>query len=101
MPTDRLSLVRYSLVGGGQTFSYTGTAGNTTQYAPGPDAVWCWATTDCYVKIGDTVTATTTDFPIPAYTPVVIPVPTSSGKPFRVSAVQISAGGNFYCCPVT
>ena len=101
MATDRLSVVREPLLSGGKTITYTGTAGVTATYLPGPSAVWVWSTTDCYVKVGEGVTATTADFPVPAYTPVVLPVPAGTGAPWRVSAIQISSGGSIYTCPLT
>jgi hypothetical protein len=55
-----------------------------------------WSTTDCYVVVGEGVTATTADTPMPAYTPLFLPVPQGTGAPWRVSAIQISAGGSIY-----
>jgi hypothetical protein len=85
----------------GLSVAYTGTAGNTGTFKPGPSAVMVWATTDCYVKVGEGVTATSADLPIPAYTPVPIAVPKGSGAVWRVSAIQISAGGTVYAKPIT
>lgn len=84
----------------GDTTTYTGTAQATVGFKPGCTAVLVWTTTDAYVKVGEGVTSTTGDTPIPAFTPVVLAVPPGSGQPWRVSAVQISAGGAVYAKPV-
>lgn len=92
-PSDDASLAA-------QTTTYTGTAGNTGTFAPGPRGVLVWCTTDAYVKVGEAVVATTASTPIPAYTPVAFLVPTGSGAVWRVSAIQISAGGSVYAKPI-
>lgn len=88
-----------------RSVAYTGTAGATGTWPAGPNEVLVWATTDCYVKVGVNVTADTTSMPLPAYTPVKIRVPPASssnqGGPWRVSAVQISAGGTVYAKPLS
>ena len=99
MATDRLSVVRDPIATTGYSVSYTGTAGVTTAYNPGASTVMVWCTTDAYIKVGEAVTATTADTPVPAYTPMWFPVPAGSGAPFRVSAIQISAGGTVYTKP--
>lgn len=99
MATDRTSVVRDPIVTTGYNVAYTGTAGSTSTYDPGPSSVMVWATTDCYVKVGEGVTATTADTPIPSYTPMWFPVPAGSGAKWRVSAIQISAGGTIYTKP--
>ena len=87
-----------------RSVAYTGTAGSTATWPFDPTirAVLVWCTTDAYVAIGDGVTATTNDLPLPAYTPVVLPinanVPGSSS--WRVSAIQITAGGTVYAKPL-
>lgn len=83
-----------------QTITYTGTAGVTATFNPGPTAVLVWCTTDAYVKVGEAVTATTASMPIPAGVPVVIEVPRGSGAPWRVSAIQISTAGSVYAKPL-
>jgi len=60
--------------------------------------VWC--TTDAYVAVGAGVTATTADLPLPANTPISIVVPQTNGAVWRVSALQISAGGDVYAKPL-
>jgi len=96
MPSDRLSVVREPITTTGYSVAYTGTAGSTSTYQVGPTSVMVWSTTDCYVKVGEAVTATTADTPIPAYTPFWLPVPNGTGASWRVSAIQISAGGTIY-----
>ena len=83
-----------------RTASYTGTAGSTATWPAGPQGVVVWSTTDCYVRVGEGVTATTADTPIPAYTPIPFFVPQGTGAPWRVSAIQISTGGTVYAKPV-
>lgn len=82
-----------------RTTTYTGTAGNTGTFSPA-SAVLVWTTSDAYVKVGEGVTATTSDLPIPAYTPVMLAVPAGTGAAWRVSAIQISAGGSVYAKPI-
>jgi len=87
-----------------QTVAYTGTAGSTTGWNYGPNKVLVWATTDCYVAVGNGVTATTAATPIPSYTPVEIMVPQPPGAGatiWRVSAIQVSAGGSVYAKPMS
>jgi hypothetical protein len=84
----------------GQTVSYTGTAGNTSDWNPGPEGVVVWATTPCYIEIGPTAVATTASTPIPAFTPIPFYLPMGTGAPWRVSAIQISSGGSIYCKPI-
>jgi hypothetical protein len=82
------------------TVSYTGTAGSTSTWNAGPQGVVIWSTTPCYVVVGESVTATTASTPIPAFTPIPFTVPEGTGAPWRVSAIQVSAGGSIYCKPV-
>jgi hypothetical protein len=96
MATDRLSVVRDPIATTGYSVAYTGTAGSTTAYNPGASSVLVWSTTDCYVKVGESATATTADTPVPSYTPMWFPVPLGTGAPWRVSAIQITAGGTIY-----
>ena len=83
-----------------QTASYTGTAGSTTGWPAGPQGVVIWSTTAAYVRVGEAVTATTSDTPIPANTPIPFRVPLGTGAPWRVSAIQISSGGTVYAKPI-
>lgn len=84
----------------GQTAAFTATAGTTTGWPAGPQGVVIWATAACYVKVGEGVTATAADTPIPANTPIAFAVPFGTGATWRVSAVQIAAGGNVYAKPI-
>ena len=84
----------------GRTVSYTGTAGSTATWQAGPQGVVVWATTPCYVVVGEGVTATTSSTPIPAYTPIPFIVPQGTGAPWRVSAIQVSSGGTVYAKPI-
>lgn len=82
-----------------RSVAYTGTAGSTSTWGVGPSAVMVWSTTDAHVRVGAGVTATTADTPIPAFSPVLIAVE-PEGDPWRVSAIQVSAGGTVYAKPV-
>ena len=83
-----------------KTVAYTGTAGSTGPWNPGPQGVVVWSTTECYVAVGEGVTATTSSTPIPAYTPIPFAVPETVSGPWRVSAIQVGSGGDIYCKPV-
>ena len=83
-----------------QTITYTGTAGSTATFKPGPPAVLVFCTTAAYVRVGEGVTATTADTPIPANIPVKFDVPPGSGAAWRVSAIQIASGGSVYAKPL-
>ena len=84
----------------GRTASYTGSAGNTADWNPGPEGVVIWSTTACYVEIGPGAVATTASTPIPALTPIPFYLPMGTGAPWRVSAIQVSSAGNIYCKPI-
>ena len=83
-----------------QSVAYTGTAGSTTGWPAGPQGVVIWSTTAAYVRVGEGVTATTSDTPIPANTPIPFFVPGGTGAPWRVSAIQVSSGGTVYAKPI-
>ncbi|MEY3782031.1 MAG: hypothetical protein RIS97_209 [Pseudomonadota bacterium] len=91
---------------GAKSVAYTGTAGVTGTWPAGPQGVLVWCTTDAYIRVGDSVTATTADTPIPAGTPIPFNVPQPStgaagtGAPWRVSAIQVASGGTLYCKPI-
>jgi hypothetical protein len=82
------------------TASYTGTAGSTSTWNPGPEGVVVWSTTAAYIRVGEGVTATTADTPIPANTPIPFVVPNGTGAPWRVSAIQVASGGSVYAKPI-
>lgn len=80
--------------------AYTGTAGSTGTWPPGPESVIVWSTTDAIVAVGEGVTASSTvGTPIPAFTALMFRVPPGTGAPWRVSAIQLSAGGTLYAKP--
>ena len=83
-----------------QSVAFTGTAGSTTGWNAGPEGVMVWSTEPCYVIVGEGVTATTSDTPIPAFTPIPFKIPTGTSGLWRVSAIQISSGGTVYCKPM-
>ena len=101
MASDRTSVLRDPSPAAGATISYTGTAGVTAAFKRGPTSVMVWASTACYVVVGEGVTATTADTPIPGSVPFWFPVPDGSGAPWRVSAIQITTGGDIYAKPFT
>ena len=83
-----------------QSVAYTGTAGSVTGWPAGPQGVLVWSTSDAYILVGEGVTATSAATPLPANTPVPIFVPQGTGGTWRVSAIQISAGGTLYAKPI-
>ncbi len=84
-----------------RTVAYTGTAGSTTAWPTGPQGVVVWSDQACYVVVGEGVTATTANgTPIPANTAIPFKVPFGTGAAWRVSAIQVSAGGTIYCKPI-
>ena len=83
-----------------KTVAYTDTAGATGTWAPGPQGVMVWADTECYIEVGEGVTATTASTPIPAYTPIPFAVPQGTGAPWRVSAIRVATSGNVYAKPM-
>ena len=96
--------VSYSSVlkaaGPSQVVAYTGTAGTIANNLPiGAAGVWVFTTSIAYVKVGANPTATTSDIPLPASVPVLIPITNNTGD-LKVSAVQSAAGGNLHVLPV-
>jgi hypothetical protein len=83
-----------------QTAAFSGTAGSTTGWNTGPEGVMIWSDQPCYVVVGENVTATTSDTPIPAFTPIPFKVQPSVSGVWRVSAIQISSSGTIYCKPL-
>jgi hypothetical protein len=90
-----------------KSVAFTGTAGTTGTWPAGPQGVLVWCTTDAYIRVGESVTATTNDTPIPSFTPVpfFVPQPGSgasgaSGGAWQVSAIQVTTGGTMYCKPI-
>lgn len=83
-----------------QNAAYTGTAGSTAGWNAGPQGVLVWSTTDAYIRVGNGVTATSADTPIPAFTPIPFTVPAGTGGTWRVSALQIGVSGTVYAKPI-
>lgn len=83
-----------------QSVAFTGTAGSTSGWNAGPEGVMVWSDQPCYISVGEGVTATTSDTPIPAFTPIPFKIPTGTSGLWRVSAIQISSGGTVYCKPM-
>lgn len=84
----------------GTSVAYTGTAGSTSTYPAGPEGVILCVTTAAYVTVGVGVTATSADTYVPANTLVKLKVPSGTGAPWRVSAVQVATGGTLYVKPI-
>lgn len=83
-----------------RSVAYTGTAGVTGTWPAGPQGVLVWCTSDAYIRVGEGVTATTADTPIPAGTPIPFTVPPGTGATWRVSAIQAAVGGTVYAKPI-
>ncbi len=83
-----------------KSVAYTGTAGNTGTWAPGPQGVVVWSDQSCYIEVGEGAVATTASTPVPPFTPIPFKVPQGSGGQWRVSAIQVSTGGTIYCKPI-
>ena len=84
-----------------QTIAYTDTAAAlTTAYKPGPNAVHVVSTTDCYVRVGEGVTATSGDVLVSAGIPYVIHVNSKTGANWTVSAIRLATSGTLYVKPV-
>ncbi len=69
-----------------QTAAFTGTAASTTGWPAGPQGVVIWTTSPAYVRVGEGVTATTSDTPIPSNTPIPFAVPAGRGGYERQAA---------------
>jgi hypothetical protein len=87
-------VIRRPIYGSASKTAYTGTAGSTT-VPPYTASVLLWCSTAAYVRVG--ATATTTDLPIPANAPIIIPTDNTTGAPITVSAIQEVANGNLFC----
>lgn len=81
-----------------QTVTYTGTAGTVTNGAStGINKVRVCATTDCWIKIGTSPTATTSDTLLPGLSAEYFLI--TPGQ--KVSAVQVTTGGTLSVTEVT
>ena len=80
-------------IGTTQNVAYTGTAGTISNaISNGVQKVRVLCTTDAYVKIGSSPTATTSD----AYVVGLSPEYFTCSQGEKVSAIQVSAGGTLY-----
>jgi hypothetical protein len=76
-----------------QSVAYTGTAGTITNaVGTGVQKVRVIVTTDAYVKIGSSPTATTSDVYMSAESPEYFTI--AAGE--KVSAIQLSSGGTLH-----
>jgi hypothetical protein len=86
---------------GPKTVAYTGTAGSTGTWPAGPEGVVVTVTSAAYVLVGEGVTASATDGTyVPANVAIPFKIPTGTGAPWRVSAIQVAAAGDLYTKPV-
>lgn len=93
--SDRESIARKAIPSKGGTASYTGTASTAVVAPADATAVLVWCTTDAYVVCDRVkVAATTSDCPLPAYTPIVL----SCEAGDSVSAIRVSASGSLFYC---
>ena len=83
-----------------KTVAYTTSAAATGTWPAGPQGVVVWSDTESYIAVGEGATATSSSTPIPAYTPIPFKVPSGTGAPWRVSALQIYNAGNVYAKPI-
>lgn len=86
-------------IGASANAAYTGTAGTTSTFARGATRVAVFCTTTCFVKVGESPTATTSDVPLPANVLTILAVPPGTGASWAVSAVQQAAGGSVFAQP--
>ena len=80
--------------------AYTATAGVTASWNPGPQGVTVWSDQACYVVVGEGVTATVNDTPVPPFTMIPFKVPVGTGAPWAVSAVWLGVAGTIYAKPI-
>ena len=83
-----------------KSITYTDTAGVTDAWTAGPQGVVVWSDQACHIEVGEGVTATVASTPVPPFTPIPFKVPMGTGAPWRVSAIQVVAGGTIYCKPI-
>jgi len=89
------------IYGTGATVAYTGTAGTSALLPVGATAIYAFCTTIAHIRIGVDPTAVTSDLPLAANVPVVIPI--NQGDPSeaqKISAVQNASGGNLHYIPL-
>ena len=84
-------------LGASQSDAYTGTAGVSDAVGAQTRLVRVVVTTDAFIAIGKTASATTSDAFLPANTVEYFII--NAGE--KVSAVQVSAGGTLYITEMT
>ena len=84
----------------GKDVSYTGSAANSSAWPVGPEGVLIWASTDCYVAVGEGAVATSSSKCIPKDTLVPFKVPSGTGAPWRVSAIHVATNGVLHAKPL-
>jgi hypothetical protein len=89
-----LTIVR---LGTHQNVAFTGTAGNSTAFTSKSGTIRVVATQACFIAIGTGVTATASSIYLPAN--VVQYFTMQEGE--RISAIQVSAGGNLHVTECT
>lgn len=94
--------------GPSQKVAFTTSACITNALPQGTQSVTCYLSAAGYIKVGwgaSSVTATTSDIPVPANTLITIPVPqrgpndAAGADKVWVAAVQDVAGGNLFVQP--
>jgi hypothetical protein len=81
-----------------QSVAYTGTAGTITNVVASQTyKVRVLVTTDAYIKIGNSPTATTSDVYMAAFEPEYFTI--TPGQ--KVSAIQVTAGGSLHVTEIT
>lgn len=78
-----------------QVVAYTATAGTSNALAATTRLARVVCTTAAHIKIGANPTATTNDIYMPANVPEYFFIETAGSK---ISAIQVSAGGNLHIC---
>lgn len=74
------------------TIAYTGTAATIAAVSAATTKVRLWATTNCFISIGDAPTATSSDMPLTAGLPEVFDIVPGQ----KVSAIRIADSGDIY-----
>lgn len=87
---DRQSITRRPIPLKGATVAYTGTASTAAVAPANATSVFVWLTTDGYVSLGPASVATTSDMPLPAYTPIYLDCQTGD----NLSAIRDTVSGN-------
>lgn len=94
---NQTAVIRRPIYGEGKKVAYTGTAGSVT-ITQTANAVLVYCSTAAYVRVG--ATATTSDVPVVANVPLVLPCDGLGGGPITVSAIQDASGGNLFAMPL-